>query len=151
LYSIDRCLFTFQSNVRRTLYRVARDAPQHSSVLLATSIPNCTRRTTAQQCTVGNIHTKLHPHPSATAQMQVDINVRPHGTEPLLGRNKYHRDKYVWYQSVNVIACCCCRCGCCCCLATFSTDAVCYSLLQTETQILVLFLLCGLPFPLQNK
>ena len=102
-------------------------------------------------CNVGNIRTKFHPHPSVTAQVQVD-NLRPLGTEPLLGRNRYHRDKYGWYQSLNVIAgCCCC---CCCCLATFSTDAVCYSLLQTETQILVPFLLCNLPsllFPSPSK
>ena len=59
-------------------------------------------------------------------QVQVDIILRPHGTEPLLVRNKYHRDKYGWYQSLNVIACCCC---CLSRLATLSTDAVCRVLL----------------------
>jgi hypothetical protein len=60
------------------------------------------------------------------------------------------RDKYGWYQSVNEIACCC-RCCCFSGLAPFSADAVCYSLLETEIQILVVFLTLLAPFPSLSK
>jgi len=58
------------------------------------TVPTFKRRSTSQKCNVVNIHTKFHPHPSVTMQVEDDITLRAHGTELLRGRYKYHRDKY---------------------------------------------------------
>lgn len=136
------CIYVNFTQIRLHTCKVLIDVYLHWQVTCdLDTVPSFTKSTTAQQRNVGNIRTKFHPYPSVTVQVQVHINLCPHGTEPLLSRNKFHRDKYGCYQSLNVTACFCCLSG----LATFSTDAVCYCLLQTETQILVLFLLCNLP------